>query len=357
MSKKWLYSVGAGALLMASEALGVTVHDVLSNGFWSAEQRGTYNYLSSVTVTRPAKIKKQKSFVDEAGVEHNSKVYVIKPYPYPQIKWKQKVWYNGEKNGEISTAAYEISKLNAKRPEYKEVTDTIITNKKELSQGAMVGSSYTEQSDYTAKICKGAAPISPYVEWDDWFPNSMKKDGRSFYGTEDTSVTNIIDDNNAFITRTIKQTGYIHKYNEYLVDEPASLLRVYNTSITTDENHVYVDQYISETANYQFDVSKDTEIHYTATSEKGRWKTMTETSTYTYRSEASDWYKDYLKSGTTSVHNEPAPEYGVRPGVAVDEHTQGMLDELNRPTAVRVVVSGQEKRPISKVKRSVREQE
>ena len=45
MTKKWLYSVAVGVLLMAGEALGITVHDVLSNGFWSAEQRGTHEYL------------------------------------------------------------------------------------------------------------------------------------------------------------------------------------------------------------------------------------------------------------------------------------------------------------------------
>ena len=37
MTKKWLYSVAVGTLLIAGEAMGITIHEVLSNGFWSTD--------------------------------------------------------------------------------------------------------------------------------------------------------------------------------------------------------------------------------------------------------------------------------------------------------------------------------
>lgn len=45
MSKKWLYSVALGTLLVAGDAMGITVHEVLSHDFWSKEQKGTEFYL------------------------------------------------------------------------------------------------------------------------------------------------------------------------------------------------------------------------------------------------------------------------------------------------------------------------
>ena len=49
MSKKWLYSVAAAALLIAGQAAGITIHDVLSNGFWSTQERATEMSLNAET--------------------------------------------------------------------------------------------------------------------------------------------------------------------------------------------------------------------------------------------------------------------------------------------------------------------
>lgn len=47
---------------------------------------------------------------------------------------------------------------------------------------------------------------------DDWFPDSVEKTRNVvglFYDTEENAVTNVISDNEAYITRTISQYGFI----------------------------------------------------------------------------------------------------------------------------------------------------
>ena len=68
--KKWLYGVALGALLIAGNAAGITVHEVLSNGFWSAntERRLTLEELKEVgdyRELRPKIKRKQINIVTE----------------------------------------------------------------------------------------------------------------------------------------------------------------------------------------------------------------------------------------------------------------------------------------------------
>lgn len=357
MSKKWLYSVGVGALLMAGEALGITVHDVLSNGFWSTEYRGNQYYLEHTcpTYDRAPSIKRK---IYKDGTE--KRIIKYKGI-YPEVegirgKNKKRTVYIQD-NDDIS-ATYQQT-IQAWRSNRKEKHQTTGEAQLKYNHYNYLGN---EQTYYTAKpTYSGVRPIGPFVV-DDWFRDEMNNrynQKARFDGTEETATTNIISDTEAVITRTVKQSGYVYEYNKYTVEEPSWLLREYITHITTDENHVYVNQNIKESYKNAatFDGEEEYQTQYTATFKNGRFNGETESIQRVTDKDRPTWFDDYSKTKTTSVHNEPAPEYGVRPGVAVDEHTQGMLDELNRPAAVRVVVSGQEKRPISKVKRSAHEQE
>ena len=78
MTKKWLYSVAVGALLIAGEAMGVTVHDVLSNGFWSAEQRVDLVQLEQDTLIPKFKIIKHMQYKSPSINEKQSKIEVVK---------------------------------------------------------------------------------------------------------------------------------------------------------------------------------------------------------------------------------------------------------------------------------------
>lgn len=364
MTKKWLYSAAMGALLIASEAFGVTVHDVLSNGFWSAEHRGTEAYLQEVA-PHDSKIKKNTAKENADGTITYSVVYVLSGPIMNQTFWKSRRKFKGTESDSHRQGTAK-TKLIDRRDGVKEKTVTVEQDDINLMPTKTATSIvYDIQETYMAKPkSKTALPMGPMVPdvIDSVYQTIIANPywSAEFYGTEHTATTNIVSDSEAFITGVIRETGYIHTVDDYVVEQPYALLRSYTRHITTDANHVYEDQDISEvsTNDPDYNTQKHLITQYTATFKKGRWKGSTETRTERVESHISGWAEEhYGGTGTTSVHNELAPTYGVRPGVAVDEHTQRMLDELNRSAGVRVVVSGQEKRPISKVKRSAHEQE
>lgn len=299
MSKKWLYSVAVGALLIAGEAMGITVHDVLSNGFWSAEQRGTVKHLFELTGSEDynARGKYSKTKIEEDGTERwHARVVTTGPI-VDGVQWKEVVWYNSVEKGTDSLLNAKI-KLNAKRNKiYKERTLTNQQSKGQLYEDtyAPVNLVVNSSSTYVVKPQKkDARPMGPFV-MDDWFPDAMAttsyKECR-FFGTEHNAVTNVISDNEAYITGTIFQTGRVDKYDGYKVNEDSSLLRTYTQHITTDADHVYVEQVITENAqNDPIYNSQDTyQTQYTATFKKGQWKGATETISRVLNKQMADWY-------------------------------------------------------------------
>ena len=301
MMKKWLYSVAVGALLIAGEAMGITVHDVLSNGFWSAEQQSTQLSLQKETggyyIER---YKKEKTTILEDGSEHYSYLRTISCPKSPVASWRYKKWFNKITNKEkTEQTLHSKSKLISSRPLYKEKREI-----QERDQGQLVylPPYYTkvegeniQQSVYMNKPRKkDARPIGPFVV-EDWFPDEMTTESYKscrFFGTEHNAVTNIISDNEAYITSTISQTGHIDEYKGEKVNQPASLLRTYTQHITTDADHVYVEQEITENCqNDPFYNSQATwQTQYTATFKKGRWKGTTETISQTTNRQLADWY-------------------------------------------------------------------
>lgn len=302
MSKKWLYSAALGALLIAGNALGITVHDVFSNGFWSAEHRGTMDYLEKM-VPHAVRTKKERVKENEDGSCVRSYILVQPSLGRHGVRWKAKSWCT-----DILTADELIYnrtvKLTDKQPGIKECT---LMDKQEIEKYSMLYGMTTNiaintRETYTVKPSeRSARPMGPTVI-DDWFQETMQSNKfcqYQFCGTEETATTNVVADNEAYITRTIRQSGYLNKFFDVVIDEPSSLFRVYNTHITTDEDHVYVDQTISETSTNSdwLDYQNNYQTQYTATfNAKGRWKGATETITITQNAHASDWAMNYLKS-------------------------------------------------------------
>ena len=300
MTKKWLYGVALGALLMAGEAMGITMHDVLSNGFWSAEQRSTLASLQKETRGYyKGRYKKEKTTILEDGSEHYSYLRTISCPKSPVASWRYKKWYETITNKEKTDSTnHSNSKLISSRPMYKEKLEIQEQGQRQLAYlppyYSAVEHQSIQQSVYINKPRKKEArPVGPFVV-DDWFHDEMTTTSYlecRFFGTEHNAVTNVISDNEAYITGTISQTGHIDKYDGEKVNRPASLLRTYTQHITTDADHVYVGQEITEnTQNDPYYNSQATwQTQYTATFKKGRWKGETETISQIKNQQLADW--------------------------------------------------------------------
>ena len=300
MMKKWLYGVALGTLLVAGNATGITVNEVLSDSFWYG--RVSLSRIESYSPPR-IKLRKQKETNDEDG-RHYSELAVRRAKS--PIRWKQKKWYNNftdnDNNFHVDTIAdttiygrvrkdimHTVSEEHNLRCFVPETQKTIITNT-------------TERVDETFEsFCKkkDRRPYGPYVV-DDWFPDGLIENSwlsARFGGTEHNAVTNVISDNEAYITGTVSQTGHVDEYNGYKVDEDASLLRTYTQHITTDADHVYIEQEITEnTQNDPCYNSQNTyQTQYTATFKKGRFKNEKETISKVSQRERAPWVVKYLQ--------------------------------------------------------------
>ena len=297
MTKKWLYSVAVGALLIAGEAMGVTVHDVLSNGFFSSEIRETASHLIDTTNYKDF-IKKDKTTQDEEGNETLFFAWSTRGRSAVNgVRWKEKVnSINWDSKDEKVNISVEQRKLTVNRPLYREKNLQDTYEETRNIRRFFSTNTYNEVTiAYTNKPRKkDARPIGPFVV-DDWFPDEMTTEWYKtcrFFGTEHNAVTNVISDNEAYITGTISQTGHVDEYKGYKANEDSSLLRTYTQHITTDADHVYVEQEITENCqNASKSNSQSTwQTQYTATFKKGRWKGETETISQVSNKQLADWY-------------------------------------------------------------------
>ena len=315
MKKKWLYSAALGALLIAGNALGITVHDVLSNGFWSTQARGTYETLYDLTDGQnPAKSEKEKEKTEADGARRLISIWTITSPIVDGTHWKQKHWYNGLETDEWRRITKKEKLIATRDKTHKEKT---ITNA-QMTMDMMYRYTSTNlvnniSSTYTVKpLKKDVRPMKPLVI-DDWFPREIDRGSMhsQFYGTEETAITNIISDNEVYITRTISQSGFIERFGGYQIKEDASLLRTYNTHITTDADHVYVDQTICEnsTNNPLYNQQDAYQTQYVATFKKGQWKSSTETITQVSNKQAANWYINYTKSQQTTQVSSHQPDH------------------------------------------------
>ena len=307
MSKKWLYGVALGALLMVQPSWGITVQDVLSKGFFSVdEQRETLESCK----TDEEYGWKWKDLKPKNGLERALEKY--KSASWSTRKWKWKGLWNFANDG-ASDCMYVLTN---KQKHHKEKTKGELHKKQDrLGYGHYVTTSLSQEVYVGKTKGKGTHPLGPFVVHD-WFPGGMSSNNvvhAQFNGTEEMAITNVISDCEAYITRTIRQSGWVQDYSGYVVEEPASLLRVYNMHITTDADHIYIHQDINETAqNTPYDDKQNNyTTDYTATFKKDRCVSEQETIQKDENSQTSDWLIRYYNRNsaadmaTTSVNAQP----------------------------------------------------
>ena len=300
MTKKWLYSAAIGALLIAGNAWGITVQEVFSNGFFSSEIRGTRGNLIMMT-DYGIRYKKQKTAQDKDGNEKKSYVWLLYgDNVMNNIRWKEKSYIELLESKDRDFITFdEKSKLTARRPLYMEKS----TGDYHKKEHYMKDSWLTNGCERTTTVYvnkprkKNTRPIGPSVI-DYWFPDETVEDEEKiyrFFGTERNAVTNIISDNEAYITGTVSQTGHVNEYRGCIADVDSSSLCTYIQHITTDDNHLYIEQEITENAQNIFATNRQIthQSQYVVTFNKGRCKKETETITLTKNTQLADWYIKY----------------------------------------------------------------
>lgn len=303
--KKWLYSVGLGALLVATPSVGITVQEVLSNGFFSVEEnRETLEALKS----DGHYIERWKDKKPKDGMSRS--LETIKPV-HSTKKWKWKGLWTFKTEEEVDCSY----RLIYKQKHHKDKT----IGKQHKKEGEIARANYVSNrlsdEDYTGKPKgRGQRPLGPYVVYD-WFSDELYSNewqNAQFYGTEETAITNVISDNEAYITRTIRQSGWIQEYMGDVVEEPSSLLRVYNMHITTDADHVYIHQDINETSQNAFADNNQNNYttDYTATFKGGRYKNEKETIKKDEHSQTASWYIRIYGDGNTETNSVTATKAG-----------------------------------------------
>lgn len=293
-------------MLIATPSAGITVQEVLSNGFFSVDEgRETLEALES-DGNYASRWKDKKS---KDGMKH--RLQIIKPGHPTTKKWKWKGSWTF-KTEEEADCSY---KLTYKQKHHKDKTIGKQHKKKEKIARANYVTNSLSNEDYTGKPKgKEQRPLGPYVVYD-WFPDGLySNDCRNaqFYGTEETAITNVISDNEAYITRTIRQSGWIQEVFGDVVEEPSSLLRVYNTHITTDADHVYIHQDINETSQNAFSNNNQNNYitDYTATFKGGRYKNEKETIKKDEQSQRASWYVRIYGGGDTETNSVTAAKAG-----------------------------------------------
>lgn len=301
---------------MAGNALGVTIHDVLSNGFWSAEQRGTERYLYDVIspVRYKTRFLNTKSRKGDNGERLFQGGYITTGPTINGVRWKLK---NKSKwvHTDVEEWRQHVKKLTAVRNKtYREKTLTTEQVNMLLNPVFNISTNWVVNSSATYKVKplkKDVRPMGPLVMYD-CFPDDIQDYGL-FYGTEEHAVTNIVSDQEAYITRVVEQTGYLDD-RRYPINEDASLLRTYNTHITTDEDHVYVDQTIYENSknNPAHNQQDAYQTQYVATFKKGQWKNSTETITCVSNKQIADWVVKQYQEQTTRISSHQSDHLSQR---------------------------------------------
>ncbi|MBR5624347.1 hypothetical protein IKW72_05200 [bacterium] len=296
--KKWLFSVAVDALLVAGNAAGITVHEALSNDFWASQSRYNVAELKATTQWKD-KVKKDKYGRAKDGSRTNSYIHMEWGQDEEGTSWKTKLWNNSRYDYETFQQVNFKRKDTCRTKSYKERNLASGYENETQDNGCATARDGMDNVQYkVTPVGKDVRPMRPFV-MDDWFPGSMRTSKyrkARFFGTEHNAVTNIISDNEAYITGTVSQTGHMDEYFEYKANADTFCLRTYTQHITTDENHVYVEQEIIENAQTTFDRTTTQQTQYVATFKKGRWKGSTETSSSVWQNEAMPWLREFYQN-------------------------------------------------------------
>lgn len=216
--------------------------------------------------------------------------------PPEKIKWKCKSSYAVTDRGSYGYDKKIDSVLKVSRPGLKEMTkEQNFYSEENSSIMQAVTDNYTNK--HRKKHPRSLGPMSPdrdltSLMFDDLY-------AVQFYGTEESATTNIISENEAYITYSTAQTGFLERFGRVdQVNVTSSLCRVYDRHITTDADHVYINQTITETAQNAFIEDWQTvyKTDYTATFKNGRCITETEKIETKEERRTSEWMLEYLKS-------------------------------------------------------------
>ena len=306
MSKKWLYSVAAGALLIAGQAAGITVHDVLSNGFWSSELRQTEESLNAATTDNYKEKYKNEKTETQDYFTIKSYLYIKKAQTTDGIKWKQKQSYSHAFI--MDCVSYEQIKqtIKATCSDYKEQIaseeqyDQFSDDKREAYS--------TDQTYSFKRRKKNARPVQPFIPNNatNWFSDTLGQFPHGNVFLEHVATTNITSDSIRITGRYVAQST-LDKYELGLLDpgkiyppgrDSVDVYDKYNYEIAIQvaKNKVYVERTVTEDTLMTHNIWQEYKTKYIASfNKKGYWKKSTEDVTSRYGIEPTSWYKEYQK--------------------------------------------------------------
>ena len=311
MSKKWLYSVAAAALLIAGQAAGITVHDVLSNGFWSTEIRQTEETLNAATTDNyKEKYKEKAREINDIGLEIKSYVYTKKAKTTNDVSWTQNTLHRfvDEENVKIYEDNQVIRVKNYDRKERIKERNSVSTDYVEDCPLIIYG---LEQAQHSFKPTKkGARPVEPFFPDTEWFRQLSEEKYPGFcYSTSILNAeTNIISDSKAQIKGVIRKTSllYLSENGSPLADPEQDpnhetfegyALYPYEKTITIiDDKYLRIEQQIAEDSMFEYSTTGRYSSVYVANfNKKGDWKNSKEKVVKRRISNANSWYTNYYQ--------------------------------------------------------------
>ena len=269
----------------------ITVHEVLTNNFWSGDRRPTTLDVP-VDLNRVTKYKYLRG-----GFAHRTEQpEYVKRVTGGGVLGKDKAGHRKWKIGSFFKGLYYRDPKKESR--YNDITIDLKTPFSRQKQEAIrtenswkynsLIDDYTTRTNTTETVyaCKPkkGRPVGPYTE--NWFEEALKKPNAycdyTILNTEHNAITNIVSDNEAYISGSIYQTG---TYNEIAHEEAG-------WSTWLDQS--YTQNVSIQSLGYEKE-EREYYSEYTATFKKSKCKSETETITRIQKAEYRDEFVDLLK--------------------------------------------------------------
>ena len=302
MNEKWLYSSALGVLLIVGEVLGITVHDVLSNGFWSTQERATEMSLNAETTDNyKEKYKKETETPREDGSVEKSYLYTKKGKTTNDVVWAQSKNYWG-KTGTTNPLENDQQTLKVVSRHRKEQSTSDEWKAQTLMETCPTNIAEESVASYTFKPRKkDARPVLPYMPNTEWFARIANQYPGHLWAQDDWAYyTNFVSDTEAIVYGRIMRSAalpfhkILPKREELLFWGQAKY--TYDRKITVQDNKVIVEQNFNEDSTYEHEIKGGIKTKYVATFGKnGQWKKSTEVVSQWRSGHANDWYTNYYR--------------------------------------------------------------
>ena len=308
MNKKWLYSSALSVLLIAGEALGITVHDVLSNGFWSTQERATEMSLNAETTDNyKEKYKKETETPREDGSVEKSYLYTKKGKTTNDVVWAQSKNYWG-KTGTANPLENNQQTLKVVSRHRKEQSTSDEWKAQTLMETCPTNIAEESVASYSFKPCgKGERPVAPFFMNTEWLARLTRQFYPSHCWPETLKTeTNIVSDMEAQITGRLSRSSVLPAINpppEQMPINPGSgygawgdARYAFTKKITIEGNQVIIALDVNEFSSFTHKVQGGIKTKYVATFGKnGQWKKSTEVVSQWRSGHANDWYTNYYR--------------------------------------------------------------